>query len=79
MANELYRLLQIFREILDDEDLTFEADSMEPIQGWDSLAHVQLMLGIEDEFDVTLTTEEAARAAGVQVPSAADHPVPERL
>ena len=65
MANELYRLLQIFRETLDDEDLMFGADSMDPIEGWDSLAHVQLMLGIEEEFDVSLTTEEMANMTNI--------------
>jgi acyl carrier protein len=65
MANELFRLLQIFREILDNEDLTFEASSMDPIEGWDSLAHVQLMLSIEEEFDVTFTTEETAHMTSI--------------
>ena len=65
MANELYRLLKIFRETLDDEEIAFEADSQEPIEGWDSLAHVQLMLAVEDEFGVTLTTDEMAKMTSV--------------
>lgn len=60
MANALYRLLRIFREALDDDELSFEADSQEPIEGWDSLAHVQLILEIEEAFDVSLSTDEAA-------------------
>lgn len=65
MATTLYRLVQVFREVLDDEDLSFEADSQDPIEGWDSLAHVQLMLGIESEFDVMLTTEDAAHMTSI--------------
>ena len=60
MATLLYRLIQLFREVFEDDDLVFEADSQEPIEGWDSLAHVQLILALESEFDVTLTTEQAA-------------------
>lgn len=60
MASVLYRLTRIFREVLDEEDLVLEADSEEPIEGWDSLAHVELMMAIESEFDVTLTNEETA-------------------
>ena len=60
MADELFRLLRIFRETLDDEEIRFEVDSLDPIEGWDSLAHVQLMLAVEEEFGVTLTTEEMA-------------------
>ena len=65
MATTLYRLTQIFREVLDDEDLALTADSEEPIEGWDSLAHVQLMLGIEAEFDGMLTTEDAANMTSI--------------
>jgi len=65
MASTLYRLLKIFRETLDDEDLTFTLDSMDPIEGWDSLAHVQLMLEIEEEFDVSLSTEQTAEMTSV--------------
>lgn len=65
MANDVYRLLQIFRETLDDDELTFEADSEEPIEGWDSLAHIQLMLAIEEEFGVTLTTDEMSEMTSI--------------
>lgn len=60
MANDVNRLLMIFRETLDNDDISFEADSQEPIADWDSLAHVQLMLAIEEAYDVTLSTDEMA-------------------
>lgn len=60
MANDVNRLLVIFRETLDNDDISFEADSQEPIADWDSLAHVQLMLAIEEAYDVTLSTDEMA-------------------
>lgn len=65
MAQTLQRLLTLFRETLDDDDIVFEADSRDPIEGWDSLAHVQLMLAIEAEFDVRLSTDETAEMTSI--------------
>lgn len=65
MKNDVNRLLVIFRETLDNDDISFEEDSLEPIEDWDSLAHVQLMLAIEEAFDVTLSTDEMAKMTSV--------------
>lgn len=65
MATTLYRLIKIFRETLDEEDLVFDADFQGPIEGWDSLAHVQLMLAIESEFDLTLSLDDAASMTSI--------------
>lgn len=35
----------------DDLELSF-ADSAETVEGWDSLAHIHLILGIEKKFDI---------------------------
>ncbi len=67
MHAEVRRLLRIFREVLDNDDLTFDVDSEEPIAGWDSLAHVQLMSAIEEEFDASFTVEEMARMSSIAV------------
>lgn len=49
----------IFEEIIDQgpvhlSDATVPAD----VEGWDSLAHIQLVVAVEKQFDVKFTSEE---------------------
>ena len=61
------RLQQIFREALDNDKLTLtDALSPESMPQWDSLAHVKLMMGCEEEFDVKFTIEETVESASVR-------------
>lgn len=47
------RLEEIFRTVFDDEDLTLTDETTSAdIPGWDSLAHVNLMFTVEQEFGV---------------------------
>ena len=47
----LARLQDIFRAELDDDDLQISlATRQSDLKGWDSLAHVRLVSGIESEF-----------------------------
>ena len=36
-----------------------ESSSPETVSGWDSLSHLNLIMALESEFDVSLTPEEA--------------------
>jgi len=56
-ADTVYeRLNRIFRDVLDDEDLVLKQDTTaKDVEGWDSMANVQLMLGVEREFGVHLS------------------------
>ncbi len=60
------RLQQIFRETFDNDKLTLtDALSPETMPAWDSLAHVKLMMGCEEEFGVKFTIEETVESTSV--------------
>jgi acyl carrier protein len=60
------RLNRIFRDVFADDSISIEdATATEDIEGWDSLAHINLMFSIEDEFSVKLPDEEFAGAGSV--------------
>lgn len=66
MPSVLYRLTRVFRETLGIDDLELRpATTPADVPGWDSVAHVQLFLAIESEFDTALTPEELASIAKV--------------
>tara|TARA_R100000027_G_scaffold38198_1_gene28168 strand:- start:19934 stop:20158 length:225 start_codon:yes stop_codon:yes gene_type:complete len=53
----LLRLQPIFRDILDDDRLNLSEDfSKEQCEDWDSVATVQIVLAVEEEFGVQLPT-----------------------
>ena len=55
----LARLQDIFRAELDDDDLQISvATRQSDLKGWDSLAHVRLVSGIESEFDFQFSLAE---------------------
>ena len=60
------RLQQIFREAFANDKLTLN-DSLSPetMPAWDSLAHVKLMMGCEEEFGVKFTIEETVESTSV--------------
>ena len=61
------RLRKIFAEVLSAEaaaGLTAESN-METVKGWDSQTFVAVVVGIENEFNIRLSTLEAARMSSV--------------
>jgi acyl carrier protein len=48
-----------------------EATRQESVRGWDSLAHVQLVLGLESEFGVSFTIDQAVGLTSVRAIHAA--------
>lgn len=47
------RVTEIFRDVFDDEDLEInDSTNSEDIEDWDSLEHIQLIVGMEKEFKV---------------------------
>lgn len=49
----------VFRSVLNEPDLELTDDlSAAEVPGWDSLAHLGLMLNLEAEFDVTFSDVE---------------------
>ena len=60
------RLQQIFREAFENDKLTLN-DSLSPetLPAWDSLAHVKLMMGCEEEFGIKFTIDETVESTSV--------------
>lgn len=53
------KLEQVFRDIFDEEELTINNETTaEDIEDWDSLAHINLVVSIEKEFDVKFALGE---------------------
>jgi acyl carrier protein len=55
------RLEDIFREIFNEDTLVLSDETTpQDVPGWDSVAHINLMFGIEQTFGVQFTGEELA-------------------
>ena len=63
----LARVQEVFRAELDDEDLVIAPDtSQRSLKAWDSLAHIRLVSGIENEFDIQFSLAEIEQIASVR-------------
>jgi acyl carrier protein len=67
MVNDsLTRLQRVFRDVLENDSLELRSEhSSENLQDWDSFAHVKLIIGIEEEFDVRFSVDEVAETKDV--------------
>jgi acyl carrier protein len=55
----LRRVEEVVRDQLDDETITLTtATRADEVDGWDSLAHVRIMIAVEEEFGVRFQTSE---------------------
>ncbi len=60
------RLQNVFRDIFDDESIElFDEMTSDDIEDWDSLMHMNLIIGIEHEFNIKFTVEEGIKAENV--------------
>ncbi|MBE9076499.1 acyl carrier protein [Romeria aff. gracilis LEGE 07310] len=60
------QLVPIFQDIFDDDDIEIEdGTTAKDIDGWDSLNHINLVLGAEQEFGVKFKTSEVAKLQNV--------------
>ena len=56
------RLEQVFRMVLGDSEIELTDDTTAAdIEGWDSVAHVNLMFAIETEFEIEFLDNEFSR------------------
>ncbi len=66
MDEILERLQPIFRDVLDNSGLVITAtSSAKNIEGWDSLAHINLVSVIEQEFHIRFSLGELERLNNV--------------
>ena len=64
--NAIIKLRSIFRDVFDEDTLNIsENTTKDDIEDWDSVAHIKLVLAIEEEFHVRLTTDEVASIKSV--------------
>ena len=64
---EFERIATIIRDVLDNDDLKIGADdSSETIEGWDSLAHVRIVLAVEQEFATRFDVEDIPKLGSVR-------------
>lgn len=60
------RIQAIARDAFDDDGLVVtDATNAEDVPGWDSLAHVNFMYAVEEEFDVQFDEDEFAGFANI--------------
>jgi acyl carrier protein len=60
------QLEEVFRQVFDNENLTL-VDEMtaSDIEGWDSVAHINLMFGIEQAFGIRFKGNELAEMKNI--------------
>ena len=60
------RLEEIFRTVLNDDQLALSDDTCAAdVEGWDSVAHINLMFSIESEFGIQFAGNELAEFKNV--------------
>lgn len=64
---EVYaKLLPVFKDVFDDRRIKLNDETISTdIVGWDSLAHIQLISAIQDEFSIEFAVEDAANMKNV--------------
>ena len=65
-AEIVSRMTEVFRDVFELPNLEInETDSQEQIAGWDSMAHVRLVIALEEEFDIQFDSDEIAVTVSV--------------
>jgi acyl carrier protein len=60
------KLTSVFRKVFNDPELTVgETTTADDVDGWDSIAHVSLIVAVEKAFNVRFTTKEVKALANV--------------
>jgi acyl carrier protein len=56
------KLTGIFRDVLDNDALVLRPDlTADQVQGWDSLAHIRLILSVQKAFGIKFSTAEIGK------------------
>ena len=62
----LQRLVPIFQDVLDDDGLAIDATTTaQDVDGWDSLAHIRLVVSIEKAFSLRFSAAEISELQNV--------------
>ncbi|WP_277961044.1 acyl carrier protein [Pseudomonas sp. RIT-To-2] len=59
-TSDIYdQLKPVFADVFDEDDLVLTpATTADNIDGWDSLAHIRLMVSVQKAFDIKLSANE---------------------
>lgn len=64
--NILEELQNIFVDVFDSEDLRINlATNASDIEGWDSLAHINLIAAIQEEYDIRFSMDDVTSMKSV--------------
>ena len=59
--NRMFPLQEVFRQVFDDDGLVVTpATSRRDLADWDSVAHVKIILSLEEEFAIRFTEDEVS-------------------
>jgi acyl carrier protein len=59
-------LTSVFREVFDDDELVLKPEmTADDVDGWDSLAHIRLILSVQKAFGVKFSPVEMNRLKNV--------------
>jgi acyl carrier protein len=62
----LPRLTTVFREVFDDDELELKPEmTADDVDGWDSLAHIRLIISVQKAFGVKFSPVEMNRLKNV--------------
>jgi acyl carrier protein len=65
MEHMLSELQEIFRRVFDEDELIItERTTAADVNGWDSMAHINLIIAIEKRFGVRFAASELATIQG---------------
>jgi acyl carrier protein len=60
------RLTEIFQDIFDEDSIQLTPElSAKDVDGWDSLAHIRLILTVEKAFKIKFSTSEIGKLENV--------------
>ncbi len=64
--NVIEKLLPIFQNVFDDDELIItNLTTAKDINGWDSLAHIRLIVAIEKSFQLRFSANEISKLENV--------------
>lgn len=57
--NTMETLEEVFRQVFDDPGITLKSETTaDDVEGWDSLSHVNLIMAVENRFNVRFNMKE---------------------
>ena len=60
------QLTEVFRDVFDDDELVIDATTTaQDVEGWNSLAHIRLVVSIEKAFKLRFSAAEIGRLKNV--------------